>query len=521
MLKYFYLLFGVSSFLDCFSQFPFKEVDKPFVTEDVIFPSEYLTKDVLFIGNHNMITNMEGKVAAAKQDHDFTGYIAIDGRSDSGFVIVNHEHIIADDILGDGGGMTVFTAYKDKATGRWQVANHPNGKFRNVDFSEVGGTITNCGGIQTPWGTVLTAEENLYRHNLSIYKEGMGIRDTSDFLVKEFNGKVINQWISKNYNYSWMVEVDVLNAKAIRKHYEMGRYSHEAGVALKDKKTVFLTDDTTPGFIFKFVAENAEDLSKGQLFVYKQNADGVGGSWLAMPMILDSLIYARQVAASLGATMFIRTEWAEEIDGKIYFTETGNDDTGDEIISFKERGATLSKHLYDLDAADGSQDYRIHDYYGRILTMDMETGHLEVFLEGGGNANKKHLANPDCLAHITYGEKTYLVIHEDLNNFSHGRVPSGVQRRVNEIWWLDMSIENPTVNDLKRFLVGPVGCETTGGRFTPSGDTYFLNIQHPDELNAFPYNNSVTIAISGFVDAIEKANNLPKKQRKCCKKKKG
>lgn len=519
MLRYFLLFFSVFSFLDSFSQAPFKEVGKPFVTEDVIFPSGNLQIDILFIGNHDMVTNKEGRVAAAKQDHDFTGYIAIDGRSDSGFVIINHEHIIADDVLGDGGGMTVFTAYKDKTTGRWQVADHPKGKFRNVDFSEVGGTIVNCGGIQTPWGTVLTAEENLYQNNLSIYKEGMGIRDTSDFLVEVFNGDTINQLIPKYLNFSWMVEVDVENAKAIRRNYEMGRCSHEAGLVFEDSVTVFLTDDATPGFIYKFVADKPADLSKGQLYAYKQSPDGVGGSWLSMPMVLDNLIYARETAASLGATMFIRTEWAEEIDGKIYFSETGNDDTGDELISFKERGATLSKHLYALDAADGSQDYRIHDYYGRILRMDMETGHLDVFLEGGGDPNKKHLASPDCIAKVSYGDKTYLVIHEDLIGFSHGRVPSGVQRRINEIWWLDMSIENPTVNDLKRFLIGPIGSETTGGRFTPDGDTYFLNIQHPDEENAFPYNNSVTIAISGFINAMEKANSLPEKTKKRCKKK--
>ena len=39
----------------------------------------------------------------------------------------------------------------------------------------------------------------------------------------------------------------------------------------------------------------------------------------------------------------------------------------------------------------------------------------------------------------------------------------------------------PTASTLKRFLVGPVGCEITGLTETPDGKTVFVNIQHPGE----------------------------------------
>ena len=42
----------------------------------------------------------------------------------------------------------------------------------------------------------------------------------------------------------------------------------------------------------------------------------------------------------------------------------------------------------------------------------------------------------------------------------------------------------PTAQTLKRFLVGPVGCEITGLAETPDGKTLFVNIQHPGESTA-------------------------------------
>ena len=42
----------------------------------------------------------------------------------------------------------------------------------------------------------------------------------------------------------------------------------------------------------------------------------------------------------------------------------------------------------------------------------------------------------------------------------------------------------PTADTLKRFLVGPVGCEITGLVESPDGRSMFINIQHPGETTA-------------------------------------
>ena len=44
--------------------------------------------------------------------------------------------------------------------------------------------------------------------------------------------------------------------------------------------------------------------------------------------------------------------------------------------------------------------------------------------------------------------------------------------------------KTPTADTLKRFLVGPVGCEITGLCETPDGKAMFVNIQHPGETTA-------------------------------------
>jgi secreted PhoX family phosphatase len=45
---------------------------------------------------------------------------------------------------------------------------------------------------------------------------------------------------------------------------------------------------------------------------------------------------------------------------------------------------------------------------------------------------------------------------------------------------------DPQTGDIRRFLVGPVGCEVTGITSTPDLRTLFVNIQHPAEGSHWP-----------------------------------
>lgn len=475
----------------------FSPVDTSFASTTHRVPPAPLKSAILFKGYVDSATNKDGVKGLAKDWQDFTGYIPINNRSDSGYVIVNNEMLTKDPIHGDGGGMTVFNAYmKD---GDWKVADHQKGRFRSVDFHGVGGTIANCGGMQTPWGTVLTAEEWMQGSNAEIHDSGRGYQDTSDFVVKQFNGDTLTKSIKRYENLNWMVEVDVVNAKAVKKHYNMGRLDHEGGFCMPDKKTVYITDDATPAIFAKFVSEVEGNYDKGKLYAYKQSVDGTEGSWLELPMSLDSMLLTREIALKRGATTFTRLEWADFVDGKLYIAETGRDASKAHAQAAVKWGSTIAKHLRERTGPDSN----IVDYFGRVLRFDPATNKMDVLLEGGpGTVNPAiHLSNPDGLTSVKMNGNSYLVIQEDLNGRTQGRVPAAAATAGNtvcELYFLDLSIASPKVDDLKRLVVGPIGAEITGARFTPDGKTMFVNLQHPNSKNPAPYNTSYTLAVWGY-----------------------
>jgi secreted PhoX family phosphatase len=149
------------------------------------------------------------------------------------------------------------------------------------------------------------------------------------------------------------------------------------------------------------------------------------------------------------------------------------------------------------------------DYYGRVWVYDPAIDSNYVFLEGGPDWDEetspseadyftKHLSNPDGLNVMMIDGQPFLVICEDLNGTSYGRMPAGISNRTCELWLLDLSIEQPTVDDLIRITAVPRGAEITGAMPTPDGKSLLVNSQHPNSNNPFPFNHSLTFAIHGF-----------------------
>lgn len=483
-----------------------------FAPSTVVMPKSPLKMQVLFVGGHDYVQTGQNDSTLAKQWHDFIGFTEDANSNDLGWVTINHEMVEANDKIGDGGGMTSFKIARQGDSlviVPQTLADGRSGRFFNIDFSTTGETGMNCGGIVGPDGRIWTAEEWWQSSNAQIYAGGAGIRDTSDWTI---SGSGIafaeGETIERVQNLNWMTEVDPINAVAIRKQYNWGRQPFEGGAIAADNKTVYLGQDATPGFFTKFVATTAGDFTTGTLYVFKH--DAAGSKWIAinngtMADVLD--ITGQAIAAQ--ATMFNRMEWfaIDPATGKVYFTETGRDNPAGRWADEHAAGAVHSPISMARAAAQGthpdSSDY--WDYYGRVVEYDPSTETVSSFIEGGPylpvadpqSYPTNHLSNPDGLSFMEINGQSYMVIQEDLNGSSFGRVPDGESNRFCELYMYDMSDANPTLAKLKRITGVPAGAEITGAKAI-DGNTLLVNCQHPSSNNPFPYNNSLTFAIHGF-----------------------
>lgn len=159
--------------------------------------------------------------------------------------------------------IAVLTLDQDPATGKLALV-----KYHNVDTSGVHGLWITCGASLSPWGTHLSSEE--YEPN--------AFTAATDAQFKAFSKNLYGSETAANpYNYGHMPEVtvNVDGTASIKKHYCLGRISHELVQVMPDNRTVLMGDDATNSGLFVFVADTEKDLSSGSLYVAKV---GVGFS---------------------------------------------------------------------------------------------------------------------------------------------------------------------------------------------------------------------------------------------------
>jgi secreted PhoX family phosphatase len=526
------LSFGLSNTPLAAQSFPQRDTTGGWLTQapmEVLFPHAPLKVQALFIGGYDSVLTHRG-MALSKGRNDYTTFVPITpGVADSGYVLISHEIIQRDSMIGDGGGMTVIKVVREGDSLR------KVGVARAVDFRPVGGTLGNCGGITGPDGQVWTGEEPMRTTNISV-----GSADTADVILGPLgqapdSGQVYNdipgdfsgRTLKAYQNYNYMVKVDPVQAVAVRKQYNWGRMQHEGGAVLADNRTVIITPDDVPAFLVKFVADAPGDFSSGKTFAFRGMYPGPG-SWVEIDNTsLDSMLMIRVLAARKGCSLFYRLEWAGYHNGKVYFTETGGDLPQSGFRTGRTLGAGIAWHhlqrarneytnwvsLTDEQVADSicfsSKQY--HDFYGRVLVYDPATDEVKVFLEGGPRMingapyPEKHFSNPDGLTFLSVSGRNFMIVAEDLIGTSAWRIHPDANAGYSEIYALDMAIDQPQVTDLMRIAVMPMGAEATGTATTPDGKTVFFTSQHPLFSNPFPYNHSVTFAVSGWESLVDSA----------------
>jgi len=175
--------------------------------------------------------------------------------------------------------IAILTLDQDKTTGKLSLV-----KYHNVDTSGVKGLWITCGASLSPWGTHLSSEE----YEPDAFNQGA--LGQSLTVLQGFSQNLFGDASKANpYDYGHLPEVTV-NADgtgSIKKHYCLGRISHELIQVMPDNRTALMGDDATNGGLFMFVSDKEKDLSSGTLYAAKYtstlNATAAGAiSWIKL-----------------------------------------------------------------------------------------------------------------------------------------------------------------------------------------------------------------------------------------------
>lgn len=156
--------------------------------------------------------------------------------------------------------IAILTLDQDQKTGHLELK-----KYYNVDMSSAYGLWITCGASMSPWGTHLSSEE----YEPDAFDQGIG---TALSTVTAYSQNYFGDSTTANpYNYGHLPEITVNKdgTGSVKKHFCLGRISHELVQVMPDNRTLIMGDDYTNGGFFMFVADKEKDLSAGTLYVAK------------------------------------------------------------------------------------------------------------------------------------------------------------------------------------------------------------------------------------------------------------
>jgi len=366
------------------------------------------------------------------------------------------------------------------------------------------GTYGNCAGGLTPWGTVLTAEENVQDYFTGDVKRS---REEGNYKRFGYKGKRKKSWsnhferwdLEKNLNefnhVGWIVEIDPFDPiSKPRKRTALGRCQHE-GCNLRindDGRVVAYTgDDDEFEYIYRFVskekyiddtsekarAHNLKLLEEGELSVAKFDANGAL-RW--MPIIFgegplnesnqfysqaDVLIEVKRAGDLLGATPMDRPEDIEVNPGndKVYVMLTKNNSRKtDQLVPCNPRAKNKSGHIIELTAPGNDHTSKHFFWDVLLLAGNPEKTYTNYHPE---TSNRGWLACPD---NCTFDNQGSLWVATD----------GGEGLDIADGLWR-IEVEGLYRGFSKRFMSVPVGSELCGPFFTPDNKSLFCAIQHP------------------------------------------
>ena len=378
------------------------------------------------------------------------------------------------------------------------------------------GTLNNCAGGTTPWGTTLHGEENFNQ-----YFEVSGTVDPAYVPAYKRYGLPVAKAAGKSWSrvderfdlsrhpneanrFGWIVELDPHDPDATpRKRTMLGRMKHEGAtvtVASDGRAVAYLGDDERFDYLYKFVSRdrykrsssaaahrhNMSLLDHGTLYVARFVGDGTEdglydgrGEWIPLTSdrrsyvpgfsVAEVLVHTRLAADKVAPTKMDRPEDVERnpVTGTIYMACTNNTDrTAAQVDEANPRPANKHGHIVEID--EDRRDAGAESFRWRLFLVCGDPSDPSTYFGGYDKSKVSPISCPDNVAFDGSGN---LWISTDGNALESN---DGL---------FATAVRGPERGHVKQFLTVPVGAETCGPVVSKDQRTVFVAVQHPGEID--------------------------------------
>ncbi|WP_340559821.1 PhoX family protein [Streptomyces sp. GSL17-111] len=398
------------------------------------------------------------------------------------------------------------------------------------------GTLNNCAGGTTPWGTVLSGEENFNQY----FANAASVTDprTKERLARYgmTGGTTGRKWerfddrfdLAKEPNeanrFGWVVEVDPYDPESTpRKRTALGRFKHEGAepqLTADGRPVVYMGDDERFDYLYKFVSSkrmrrgnsrwarehNMTLLDEGTLYVARLTGDSPGeidgdgglprdgafdgsGEWIKLAsgdrsyvegMTAEEVyVFTRLAADKVNATKMDRPEDVEPSPrtGRVYVALTNNSQRGTPGRPGPDEAnpRNRNKHGQVLELAEHWNHPGAERFSWRLFLVCGDPADESTYYGGFPKDQVSPISCPDNLTFDAYGN---LWISTDGNALGNHDGLFGV------------ATHGRSRGEVKQFLTVPAGAETCGPIVQER--RVLVAVQHPGEIDGASAENPLS-----------------------------